>query len=109
MIAMQAGLNMGVAMGLLPTKGMPLPFISSGNVLYWCSWRFPLSWPNLAGVVRREASVSARPGNQPAPCDGPVHFVGIGGYGMSALAELALDRGLAVQGTNTRLRRRPSA
>lgn len=30
-LAFQACLNMGVAMGLLPTKGMPLPFISSGN------------------------------------------------------------------------------
>jgi UDP-N-acetylmuramate--alanine ligase len=33
-------------------------------------------------------------------CEPPVHFVGIGGYGMSALAELALGRGLAVQGTD---------
>ncbi len=30
-MALQALLNMGVTMGLLPTKGIPLPFISSGN------------------------------------------------------------------------------
>jgi cell division protein FtsW len=29
-IGFQAAFNMGVAMGLLPTKGIPLPFISSG-------------------------------------------------------------------------------
>ena len=31
MIVVQTGMNMGVTMGLLPTRGIPLPFISSGN------------------------------------------------------------------------------
>jgi len=30
LIAVQASINMGVTMGLLPTKGIPLPFVSSG-------------------------------------------------------------------------------
>lgn len=30
LIAIQAAINMGVAMGVLPTKGMPLPFVSNG-------------------------------------------------------------------------------
>ena len=30
LIALQGALNMGVVMGLLPTKGIPLPFISNG-------------------------------------------------------------------------------
>lgn len=31
LLVVQAVLNMGVVMGLLPTKGLPLPFISSGS------------------------------------------------------------------------------
>lgn len=31
LIAIQAAFNMGVTMGMLPTKGIPLPFVSSGN------------------------------------------------------------------------------
>lgn len=41
LFAIQAFINMGVAMGLLPTKGMPLPFISHGStsliVFLWAS------------------------------------------------------------------------
>jgi len=31
LLVCQAGLNMGVVLGLLPTKGLPLPFISYGG------------------------------------------------------------------------------
>jgi len=31
LVSLQALLNMGVAMGILPTKGISLPFVSSGN------------------------------------------------------------------------------
>jgi len=34
------------------------------------------------------------------PGAGPVHFVGIGGIGMSGIAEILLDRGVAVQGSD---------
>ena len=31
MIALQAFVNISVVLGLLPTKGMPLPFVSAGG------------------------------------------------------------------------------
>ena len=39
--------------------------------------------------------------NQSAKIESPIHFVGIGGSGMSALAELALRRGYSVQGSDS--------
>jgi UDP-N-acetylmuramate--alanine ligase len=36
------------------------------------------------------------------PSDGPVHFIGIGGAGMSPLAEVLLARGFGVSGTDIR-------
>ncbi len=38
---------------------------------------------------------------RPAPFDlGPVHFIGIGGIGMSGIAEIMLRIGYAVQGSD---------
>jgi len=36
-VAIQATINIGVSLGLLPTKGLPLPFISSGGTAL-CTW-----------------------------------------------------------------------
>ncbi len=36
LVALQASFNMGVTMGLLPTKGIPLPFVSSGASSLLC-------------------------------------------------------------------------
>lgn len=57
MISIYAILNIGVTTGLLPTTGLPLPFVSyGGSALVW----------NLAGVgvlisIARESSASTRP------------------------------------------------
>ena len=40
---------------------------------------------------------------RPTPFDlGPVHFVGIGGIGMSGIAEIMLKIGYAVQGSDAK-------
>ena len=38
--------------------------------------------------------------------DGVIHFIGVGGYGMSALAEILVDRGYAVSGCDMRVNSR---
>ena len=51
------------------------------------------------------ANSASRPAmkRRPAPFDlGPVHFVGIGGIGMSAIAEIMLRIGYAVQGSDAK-------
>jgi cell division protein FtsW len=51
----QSALNMGVTMGLLPTKGMPLPFVSSGasSLLVFLA---------VTGILARLARESKAPG-----------------------------------------------
>ncbi len=51
LISIQAIVNMGVAMGLLPTKGMPLPFVSYGSSSL-------LSFLLMVGILARLAKVS---------------------------------------------------
>ena len=50
LISIQAIVNMGVAMGLLPTKGMPLPFVSYGSSSL-------LSFLLMVGILARLAKV----------------------------------------------------
>lgn len=57
-VSLQACLNMGVCMGLLPTKGMTLPFISSGNSSL-------LVFLVMAGILARLA--------RDIDCDAPGH------------------------------------
>lgn len=51
LISIQAIVNMGVAMGLLPTKGMPLPFVSYGSSSL-------LSFLLMVGILARLAKVT---------------------------------------------------
>ncbi|MCX6127878.1 MAG: putative lipid II flippase FtsW [Proteobacteria bacterium] len=53
LISIQAIVNMGVAMGLLPTKGMPLPFVSYGSSSL-------LSFLLMVGILARLAKTSSK-------------------------------------------------
>ncbi|MDP6175971.1 MAG: FtsW/RodA/SpoVE family cell cycle protein, partial [Rhodospirillales bacterium] len=62
MISIYAMLNIGVVIGVLPTTGLPLPFISyGGSALLWNLSGVGI----LAGIARGErAGSSASPGRQ---------------------------------------------
>jgi cell division protein FtsW len=55
-LALQTFVNVGVNMGLLPTKGLTLPFISSGG----SSMLVTLGWLGLVLRIYHEASLSGR-------------------------------------------------
>lgn len=62
-IAVQALMNMGVAMGLLPTKGIPLPFISSGNsslLVFLCMASILARIGRETTTVEKQTSASPR-------------------------------------------------
>lgn len=60
LIAGQAFVNMGVASGLLPTKGLTLPFVSSGgSSLVVCCALFAVAW-------RVQKELNEKPGQQKA-------------------------------------------
>jgi cell division protein FtsW len=60
LLGMEALLNMGVVMGLLPTKGMPLPFVSSGNSSL-------LVFMVIGGILAKLASHSGPTQSGPTP------------------------------------------
>ena len=59
MLALQAFINMGVSTGILPTKGLPLPFVSYGGSNLICSFLAAGILFNIASHHGRECS-SAR-------------------------------------------------
>jgi cell division protein FtsW len=61
LVGIQAFVNIGVNMGLLPTKGLPLPFLSyaSNNLVITCT---------AIGIALRAGYESRRP--QPSPAEG---------------------------------------
>jgi cell division protein FtsW len=62
-LALQTFVNIGANMGLLPTKGLTLPFISSGG----SSMLVTLGWLGLVLRIHHEASMSGRSALPRAP------------------------------------------
>ena len=94
MLATQTLVNLGVVTGALPTKGLPLPFISFGGSAL-------LMTMFSAGVllnISQHASqrlIMFKKYRQ-------IHFVGIGGVGMSGIAEVLLNLGYRVTGSDAK-------
>ena len=71
-----------------PACSMP----PSGSPIWCCAWRM---W------YRLHANFCARNHRMKLPTDiGPIHFVGIGGIGMSGIAEVLINLGYTVQGSD---------
>ena len=130
MLATQALVNLGVVVGLLPTKGLPLPFVSFGGsslLVGTASVGLLLSISQHAslspiggegqgeGAGRRRLApltpsrVRERARGAAVTSTGrmlkryqQVHFVGIGGAGMSGIAEVLLTVGYRVTGSDAR-------
>ena len=102
MLATQTLVNLGVVTGALPTKGLPLPFISFGGsallmtlfsagVLLNISQHGTGYREHVHGKVRLMFKKYQH-----------IHFVGIGGVGMSGIAEVLLTLGYRVTGSDAR-------
>ena len=81
-------MNLGVVTGLLPTKGLPLPFISFGGSAL------------LMTMLVDRACCSTSPSTPMFKRYQHIHFVGIGGIGMSGIAEILLNLGYRVTGSD---------
>ncbi|MGB6229771.1 MAG: UDP-N-acetylmuramate--L-alanine ligase [Litorimonas sp.] len=69
----------------------------------------PVIWPRSSFLLRADTVTDIRPPSDAknlatkVPFDmGPIHFVGIGGIGMSGIAEVMLNLGYQVQGSDMR-------
>jgi cell division protein FtsW len=73
LLAIQTLLNMGVVMGLLPTKGSTLPFISYGGTSLLVNLLAVGILLNISsqGIRKRNENIDRRRGNRGAPVPGP--------------------------------------
>ena len=96
-LATQTLVNLGVVTGLLPTKGLPLPFISFGGSAL------------LMTMLSTGRAAQHLPARRMFKRYQHIHFVGIGGIGMSGIAEVLLNLGYRVTGSDQKRERHGGA